>query len=161
MNWIVITIKPNQSKKAEKNLISQGFNVFFPRIYLEKDNKVFTQDLFSGYAFVKLNDTEMLKSINATRGVSKVLRLDNKIPKVAKDIIERIKMQIKDIQTLQKSKRELKISDKVLIKLNIFKNQAAEIINILDKRDSQKVLLRLLNSPSTMWVSPSDISALD
>jgi len=155
MNWIIITIKPNQSKKAEINLKKQGFITFFPRILYKIKNKTYERDIFSGYAFLKSNDFEKLKSVNATYGVSKVLSIQNRIPTLSDDTIKRIEEQVIEQNNHYKSEKTLKLNDQVIIKLEIFKDQPAEIINITQKKDSQSILLRLLDSSHTIWVDKS------
>ena len=46
MSWIVVTLKPNQTKKAEENLANQGFETFFPKITYPFNGKSITKDLF-------------------------------------------------------------------------------------------------------------------
>ena len=161
MGWIVITIKSNQSKKAEINLKKQGFITFFPRILYKIKNKTYERDIFSGYAFLKSNDFEKLKSVNATYGVSKVLSIQNRIPTLTDDTIKSIEDQVNAQNNHYQSEKTLKINDQVIIKLEIFKDQPAEIINIIQKKDSQSILLRLLDSSHTIWVDKSLVEFQD
>jgi len=161
MDWIAITIKPNQSKKAEANLQNQGFATFFPRIFYKIKNKTHVKDMFSGYAFVRINNYEKLKSINATYGVSKVLSIQNRIPTLSDDTINSIEEQVNAHNNNYELDKTLKINDQVIIKLEIFKNQPAEILNITENKDSQNILLRLLNSSHTIWVDKSLIEFQD
>ena len=57
--------------------------------------------------------------------------------------------------------KTLAINDQVIIKLEIFKDQPAEIINIIQKKDSQSILLRLLDSSHTIWVDKSLVEFQD
>lgn len=161
MNWVVITLKSNQSKKAENNLISQGFCVFFPRIFYKFTKKILEKDLFSGYAFVQLNNKSNLSAVNSTRGVSKILRVGEKIPIITDEVIQNIRLQIKSYNDDYYLTREFQINDQVIIRLNIFNDQPAEIINIINKNHSQKVLLKLLNTNSTLWIDSSHLSQAD
>jgi hypothetical protein len=40
----------------------------------------------------------------------------------------------------------------VIVNLKILNNQEAEVINVCNKKDCQKVLLKILNSSQTVWV---------
>lgn len=154
---MVITIKPNQSKKAEANLALQGFLSFFPRIQYSNQGKLHSKDLFPGYAFVKLANWRKLDSLNATKGVNKVMSVHNKIPKLADAIIQNIKYQLKEMVNKDKAEYIFKKNDLVKINLTILKGQQAKIIDISDKKSSQKMLLAVLNSPQTIWVDKKDI----
>lgn len=155
MYWIVVTIKPNQAIKAQKNLIAQKFTTFFPKVTCFHNGKIADFDLFKGYAFIKIKTYDQIKTINSTLGVNKVLRVEDKIPQVSEDIIKIIKRQIKEFNLDAKGYTPLQIHDQVTIKLKIFKDQPAEIMNIVTKKHSQKVLLKLLGSGNTIWVDQS------
>lgn len=157
MEWLVITIKPNQAIKAESNLIAQGFKPYFPKVNVRHNGKLDTKDLFPGYAFVEHDRFSKLLSIDSTRGVSKVMRIQNKIPTIKDQVIQNIKKQISSIEGLQKKKKGFELSDRVLINLEIFSEQEAEIIDILDKGSSKKFLLKILNSNHAVWVNLDDI----
>ena len=45
-----------------------------------------------------------------------------------------------------------KKNDKVIVKLKILNNQEAEVMNVCNKKESQKVLLKILNSSQVVWV---------
>ena len=157
MSWVVVTIKPNQSKKAEGNLAAQGFVTFFPRIPYNDQGKFYSKDLFPGYAFVKIDNWSRLDSLNATKGVNKVMLVHNKIPKLDDSIILNIKRQLKEIVSKEKVKHIFKKNDLVKIRLSVLNEHQAEIIDILDKKNSQKILLAILNSKQTIWVDKKDI----
>jgi transcription antitermination factor NusG len=159
MSWIVVTLKPNQSKRAEENLLNQGFTTFFPRITYPTNEKLATTDLFSGYGFVQFTNYEKLISINSTKGISRVMSINDSIPKLSNSVIENIKQQLSNLNSQYAIQRPFKKNDKVTIKLKILKNQEAEVINVYNKKDSQKVLLKILNSYQVVWVDSQHIKA--
>jgi len=159
MSWIVVTLKPNQSKRAEENLLNQGFTTFFPRITYPTNEKLATKDLFSGYGFVKFTQYEKLLSINSTKGVSRVMRINDSIPQLADSVIEDINNQLCNLNCQLAIRRPFKTNDKVIIKLKILNNQEAEVMNVYNKNDSQKVLLKILNSSQVVWVDSQHLKA--
>lgn len=159
MSWIVVTLKPNQSKRAEENLVNQGFTTFFPKITYPANEKLVTKDLFSGYGFIQFTNYEKLLSINSTKGVSRVMRINDSIPELADSVIENIKQQLSNVHSQFAIQKPFKTNDKVMIKLKILNNQEAEVLNVCNKKDSQKVLLKILNSSQVIWVDSKHLEA--
>jgi len=159
MSWIVVTLKPNQSKRAEENLLNQGFTTFFPKITYPANEKLVTKDLFPGYGFIQFTEYEKLLSINSTKGVSRVMRINDSIAKLADSVIENIKKQLSSLNSQFAIRRPFKKNDKVMIKLKILNNQEAEVMNVCNKKDSQKVLLKILNSSQVVWVDGKHLEA--
>ena len=152
MSWIVIIFKPNQSRKAEENLANQDFTTFFPKIRFPFNGKIITKDLFPGYGFIKFTKSNKLVSINSTMGVSRVMGINDSIPQLADSVIAIIKKQLKDLNSQFAVRRPFKKNDKVIINLKILKNQEAEVINVFNKKESQKLLIKILNSSHVLWV---------
>jgi len=159
MSWIVVTLKPNQSKRAEENLLNQGFTTFFPKITYATNEKLVTKDLFSGYGFVRFTKYEKLLSINSTKGVSRVMRINDSIPQLSDSVVEDINKQLSSLNSQFAIQRPFKTNDKVMIKLKILNNQEAEVLNVCNKKDSQKVLLKILNSSQVVWVDSKHLEA--
>ncbi len=159
MSWIVVTLKPNQSKRAEENLLNQGFTTFFPKITYPANEKLVTKDLFPGYGFIQFTEYEKLLSINSTKGVSRVMSINDSIPQIADSVIENIRKQLSNLNFKFILQRPFKKNDQVLIKLKILNNQEAEVLNVYNKKDSQKVLLKILNSSQVVWVDSQHLEA--
>ena len=159
MSWIVVTLKPSQSKKAEENHVNQGFTTFFPKITYPTNEKLVTKDLFPGYGFAQFTEYEKLLSINSTKGVSKVMRINDSIPQLADSVIEDINKQLSNLNSQFAIQRPFKTNDKAMIKLKILNNQEAEVINVCNKKDSQKVLVKILNSSQVVWVDSKHLEA--
>lgn len=159
MSWIVVTLKPNQSKRAEENLLNQGFTTFFPKITYPANEKLVTKDLFPGYGFIQFTEYEKLLSINSTKGVSRVMRINDSIPELADSVIEDISQQLSNLNSQLAIRRPFKKNDKVIIELKVLNNQEAEVMNVCNKKDSQKVLLKILNSSQVVWVDGKHLEA--
>ena len=159
MSWIVLTLKPNQSKRAEENLLNQGFTSFFPKITYPANEKLVTKDLFPGYGFIQFTEYEKLLSINSTKGVSRVMRINDSIPQLADSVIEDINKQLSNLNSQLAIRRPFKKNDKVIIELKVLNNQEAEVMNVCNKKDSQKVLLKILNSSKVVWVDGKHLEA--
>ena len=108
MSWIVVTLKPNQSKRAEENLLNQGFTTFFPKITYPDNEKLVTKDLFPGYGFIQFTEYEKLLSINSTKGVSRVMRINDSIPELADSVIEDISQQLSNLNSQLAIRRPFK-----------------------------------------------------
>ena len=159
MSWIVVTLKPNQSQRAEENLLNQGFTTFFPKITYPANEKLVTKDLFPGYGFIQFTEYEKLLSINSTKGVSRVMRINDSIANLADSVIENIKKQLSNLNSQFAMQKPYKRNDKVIIKLKILNNQEAEVMSVYNKKDSQKVLLKILNSSQVVWVDGKHLEA--
>ena len=157
MHWIVVTIKPNQSKKAETNLISQNIQCFFPKIDLRKNRKKITKNLFPGYGFVKIAAWDQLQSISATRGVGKIVTFNSKIPTLSCSIISSIQERLEALAKNTKQKMIQK-DDNVIINETLFKGMQAKVIDILKRKESQVVLLKILDHPQTIWFNLKDVT---
>ena len=157
MCWIVVTLKPNQSKRAEENLAKQEFRTFFPKITYNSNGKLITKDLFPGYGFIQFVNSEKLVSINSTKGISRVMCINKLIPQLANSVIENIKKQLRNLNSQLAIRKQFKKHDKVIINLKILKDQQAEVINVCNKKDTQKVLLKILDSSQTAWVDGKHI----
>jgi transcription antitermination factor NusG len=159
MSWIVVTLKPNQSKRAEENLVNQGFTTFFPKIIFPFNGKLIAKDLFTGYGFIHFSKSEKLASINSTKGISRVLRTNDSIPQIADSEIESMNKQLINLNSQLGTISPFRENDKVIICLRVLNNQEAEVINVFNKKDSQKLLLKILNSSQTVWVDSKNIKA--
>ena len=99
--WLIARTKPNQEKKAELNLINQGFRAYLPRLKRKKlRNNVWVdvkELLFSGYIFIEISEFDIkITKINSTYGVSRLL-IDSSSLKphiISDDVINYIKSRI-------------------------------------------------------------------
>ena len=138
--WYLVQTKPGAHFAALKNLEKQGFEIFLPLVqktakkrgkFVEK-----TVPLFSNYLFLgtKLNEVSW-KSINATRGVSKIITMDGKFRAVQSKIIEALKSRC-DPQGFLRTQCEIATGDTVRIEKGSFVDFVCKVEAI---SDSQRV----------------------
>ena len=157
MHWITVTIKPNQSKKAETNLIAQNIHCFFPKIDLRKNKKKITKNLFPGYGFVQINAWNQLQSVSATKGVSKIVTFNSKIPTLSSAIISSIQERLGALAT-NTNQKMIQKDDNVTINVKLFEGMQAKVIDIIKRKESQVLLLQILDHPQTIWFNLKDVS---
>ena len=93
MQWYVVHTKPRQEQRALENLQNQGFQVWLPKMEVEKLRlgrltKV-TEPMFSRYLFIRLDTTQSNWSpIRYTLGVSKLVSFGNVPAAVPDEFIE-------------------------------------------------------------------------
>ena len=107
-NWFVATYKINEIEKAERNLSNQNFDYYLPKINVKKPNSNFAEEvLFPGYVFIntRLEDYSLIKY---TKGIKKVVKFGNNIPRLTD-------YEIKSIQSIEK----LSNSKPIIPKINL------------------------------------------
>ena len=97
MKWMVVQTKSNCENKASKNLMRQGFSVFFPKIKknVSRFNKFYStiKPLFPGYIFVSIIENKSWTPIESTYGVFKILKMRNYLYHLPPEVFENIKMR--------------------------------------------------------------------
>jgi transcriptional antiterminator RfaH len=98
-HWYVLTSKPREEQRAYDNLISQGYDIFLPKIAKVIKRKVIKtlapQPLFPNYLFIQLDkQVANLNAIRSTRGVGSFVRFGLNHAVIGNDIIEDIKKSI-------------------------------------------------------------------
>lgn len=161
MNWYLILTKPNAHISAQKNLQRQGFEVFLPLILkTSRKAKNFITNavpLFPNYLFVGSKLAKIpWNSLNATRGVAKVVTLDGKYRPVDKDIICGLKSRC-DPNDLITVEANIKAGDYVKIGKGPFNDFICEVEKV---EDNQRiwVLIELLQQKTRGLVSLDNIS---
>ncbi|HFC29569.1 MAG TPA: transcriptional activator RfaH, partial [Oceanospirillales bacterium] len=90
--WLAVHSKPRQETIAEENLARQGFEVYCPKIQIERKKRgkriKVIEALFPRYLFVKFKSGhDSATSIRYTRGVTQIVRFGNELAIVSDDII--------------------------------------------------------------------------
>ena len=123
--WYVIFTKPRQEKKAETNLINQGFKIFFPKLRTLKKKRTLLQEkiepLFPGYIFIQLDKKSNWLKIRSTKGVNKLVEFGGNPAKITLDFINFLKGKC-DIDGVSnfEDKPKLNPGDKVNIETGAF-----------------------------------------
>lgn len=76
--WYCAKTKPRQEMLAVKHLINQHFQVYFPKIRIERVHKgrigIVSESLFPGYLLIRFTLQDVTwRAINSTRGVNSLL----------------------------------------------------------------------------------------
>ena len=152
--WLVATYKINEIKKLERNLSNQNFDYYLPKIKVKKLNLSLDEVLFPGYVFIniRLEDYSLIKY---TKGIKKVLKFGNSIPRLTNN-------EIKSIQSIEKlsSKKpispEINIDQDALVLEGPFKGTLVKICS-LPSKDRIEVLLNILGSSRRISISKRDL----
>ena len=163
MNWYLLQTKPNAYVTACENLRRQGFDVFLPFVTkTTKKNGKFLDiksPLFPGYLFMgTLMDTIPWKSINSTRGISKVVTLDGVYRSICARVIDGLQSRCNEDSIIQKF-NDLALDDRAKIERGPF----SEFISTVDQiTDDQRawVLIDLLQQQIRVEVSLDSVSKI-
>ena len=153
-NWHVITFRPNQSKRAERNLVDQGFTCYVPRIGLTAKACIRRRELFPGYGFLRPSDTNRLSAVSSTPGVARILRFNDVAALISDDWIGAIKGQVARLEDEQLRLRHL-LHQTVLIRVAGSQGLESLVTDVDDKRGMVRVLYHMLGSPQEAWVELS------
>ena len=161
MNWYLIQTKPKAHLIASKQLERQNFETFLPLILKtsKSSNKFVTKTvpLFPSYLFIGSNLEKIpWKSVNATRGVSKVVTLDGNYRPLNDEIVLGLKTQC-DSNNILKKGTSLKAGDRVKIEIGPFSDFICEVEKI---KDDQRiwVFLELLQQKARSLVRLNDVT---
>lgn len=91
-NWYLASLKPNAGSIAHRNLVRQGFDVFYPlEAHTRRRNVKFEQalrQLFPGYIFVAVAPgTGSWRKINSTQGVGRLVSFGSSPAQVPSDFV--------------------------------------------------------------------------
>lgn len=94
--WYVVHTKPRQEFRAEENLVAQGFEVFLPRVLVERKrrNRLISVEeaLFPRYLFIRFDPSvDPWHLIRCTLGVSNLVRIGIQPASIPATIIENLK----------------------------------------------------------------------
>ena len=164
MNWYLLQTKPNAHVMACKNLRQQGFDIFLPFVTkTAKKNGKFLDikaPLFPGYLFMGTSsDSIPWKTVNGTRGISKVVTLDGVYRPISRSIIAGLQHRC-DEYNIFKSLHDINEGDRAKIERGPF----AEFICTIDKiTDDQRawVLIDLLQQQTRAKVSLDSVSKIN
>ena len=164
MNWYLLQTKPSAHVTACNNLRRQGFDVFLPLITkTTKKNGRFLDiktPLFPGYLFMGTSiDPIPWKSVNGTRGISKVVTLDGVYRSVSAHVIDGLQSRCNEGGIIQKF-NDLAQDDRAKIERGAF----AEFICTVEQiKDDQRawVLIDLLQQQTRAEVSLDSVSKIN
>ena len=153
--WLVATYKINENKRLESNLINQNFHYYLPKIKIKKaDSNLKEEVLFPGYVFIntRLEDYSLIKY---TKGVKKVVKFGNNIPRLTDYEIK----SIRSIEKLSNSKPiipKLNLGQEALVTAGPFKGTFVKICS-LPSKERIEVFLTFLGSLRKISILRKDL----
>ena len=130
--WFLIQLKPNAHKVATMNLKRQGIAVFLPLVECRSrgGKAASTVPLFPGYAFAGIDIfSVVLRAVNNTIGVNRVVRFGENFPKPVPDELIRCLEQRCDTDGVLRRADTLMPNDKV----NVLSGPFAEFVGTVEK----------------------------
>ncbi|MDN3652641.1 transcription/translation regulatory transformer protein RfaH [Thalassotalea ponticola] len=120
--WYVLTSKPREEQRAHDNLVSQGLEVFLPKVATVKKKKgikaVSLDPLFPNYLFIRLNPEQAnFNAVRSTRGVGSFVKFGLQHAVISNDIINALQhhqVSNNEPKTLEQL-LNLQVGDKVQI----------------------------------------------
>lgn len=159
-NWYVVQAKPGQVERAAAELENQGFDVFLPKISIEKLKRgkrvELVEPLFPGYLFIYLSEMESnWRPIRSTRGVAKMITFGNTPAIVPHEVIETLRSKLR---SEKEPEHQLKVNQKVEIAEGPFRGLDAVFLQY-DGEQRAFLLLELLGRWQKLSVDLKDIRA--
>ena len=165
-NWHLLMTKPNEDKRAEENLLNQGYELFRPvlRQFAVRKGKqvVVIKPLFPRYLFIRLDDAlSDWGTIRSTRGVAGLVRFTELPAKVPDSLIALIKSQCIEGNVIDTTHEkpfvynkgdEIEITEggfrgiKAIIKEQIAQDRVLLLLNLLGKEQEIEVSLNQVKS---------------
>jgi transcriptional antiterminator RfaH len=102
--WYLVQAKPRQAERAESNLMRQGYQVFHPRLKVERirrGRRLETEEsLFPNYLFIRLQRwVDNWYPLRSTRGVARLVGFGDEPLPVADVLIDEIQRRVSEQPT--------------------------------------------------------------
>lgn len=158
--WFCVRTKPKCEHIAAKNL--QNFahldQVFCPRIRYEKATRRgrvwFVDALFPGYFFARFDLAADLRTVNATSGVSGVLRFADHYPQVSDAAIGELRLEFpEEANSIRVIGEEITPGDEIVIIEGSMKGMRTTVTRLVGGGDRVAVLLDWLGREREAEVS--------
>ena len=153
-DWHLITFRPNQSTRAERNLAEQGVTCYVPRIGKSAKARTRRRELFPGYGFIRTSDAGRLSAVSSTPGVSRLLRFNDRPALISDDWVSAIKGQVAHMEDEHAGLRHL-LNQTVLIRVGASQGLDLLVTDVDDARGMVRVLYHMLGCPHEAWVELS------
>ena len=161
--WILVYTKVKQEKRANENLLNQGFKTFLPLISSSNINlkSEILKPVFPRYIFVQVDlKSENWNSIRSSYGVSGIVMFGEEFTPIPPEIIISLKdkLNAEDIYEQKVKDIDYKKGDKLTIKQGKLAGIDAIFLSKKSK-DRVRLLLSLLNTKIVTEISASDIGS--
>ncbi len=158
--WFCVRTKPKSEHIAARNL--QHFahldEVFCPRIRYEKATRRgrvwFVEALFPGYFFARFDLASDLRAVNATSGVSGVLRFADLYPQISDTIVSELRREFpEEANEIRIIREEITPGDEIIITEGAMKGMKTTVTRMISGGDRVAVLLDWLGEEREAEVS--------
>lgn len=163
--WYVIRTRPKGEHIAAAHL--QQFadidQVFAPRIRFEKGTvngkKWFVEALFPGYIFAYFDLNEKLRAVNATTGVTGILRFNEIYPQIEGSFIEELRADFPEsgAEALV-IEREIEEGDEVLVVDGVMSGMKTVVTKIMSGKERVRILMDWLGEEREAEVNFTSIT---
>lgn len=162
--WYVIRTRPKSEHIAAAHL--QRFanidEVFAPRIRFEKGTargKVwFTESLFPCYIFARFDLVEKLRAVNATHGVSGILRFNDLYPQIENSFIEELRVEFPEGDSeVRIIERPVEEGDEVVVLDGAMAGLKTVVTKIMSGKERVRILMDWLGHEREAEVNYSSI----
>lgn len=163
--WYCVRTKPKSEHLAARNL--QGFanldEVFCPRIRYEKSTRRgkvwFVEALFPGYIFARFDLAADLRAVNASSGVTGVLRFSDEYPQISNDYIADLRLEFPEEENeIRVIEPEIEEGDEVILTEGPMAGMHTIVTRLLSGQDRVRVLLDWLGEEREAVVSLQSLS---
>ena len=156
-NWYLLTSKPKQDEKAEKQLLNQGYKIYRPlarRLRKSRGKMVERiESLFPRYIFIHLDLVEdNWFPIRSTIGVSDFVRFGGEPAKVPSEIVTTLKLQEDEVANKAIDLDRFKRGEKIIVNYGAFKGLQAVFECYEDGEQRSVVLLQMLGKMTKLTV---------
>lgn len=116
--WFLVSVKPNQQKKAAINLQQQDIDTYSPQVSYNDGHSLKIEAAFPTYVFAHFDsDVQSVSDVNNTRGVNKLISFSAGAPAIVQDdIIDILRSQFDELEVDVR----LKKGDRVIISEGAF-----------------------------------------
>jgi len=163
--WFCVRSKPKSEHIAARNL--QGFanldEVFCPRIRYEKSTRRgkvwFVEALFPGYLFARFDLWRDLRAVNATPGVSGVLRFADSYPRISDACVGELREEFpEEADAIRVIDPEISVGDEVVLTSGPMAGLQTIVTRLSSGTERARVLLEWLGQEREAEVSLSSLS---
>lgn len=163
--WHVVRTRPKGEHIAAAHLQQYAHldQVFCPRIKFEKATargKVwFTEALFPGYIFAQFNLETELRNVNATNGVTGVLRFSDQFPTIKDSVIQELQSEFsKENNEVRIVEPEISEGDEIVVVDGAMKGLRTVVTRMIPSQDRIQILLECLGEEREVEVSRASVS---
>lgn len=149
--WYCVRTKPKSEHLAAAQLYSYARleEVFCPRIRFEKATRRgkvwFVEALFPGYVFARFSLSEHLRHVQATPGVTGVLRFATRYAVIEADCLEELRREFPESgDGVRVVAPALEVGDEVTVTEGVMKGMKSLVSSLLPGKERVKILMEWL-----------------